>query len=1002
MCSLLLKNKMSNNQSETYTKTTKNTKNKDKKTLDTLKDLQQLLTKMSSSTIMNVKDLLVWVYESVLNFFSKCSMLIHFLVILLPISALFIFLIFYLHIKFYDSLFRYNYYKGVKEEFLDGYITEIDDMQSTLEILIIRENYLDFENLLFFEVYYNELISLGLLDEENYTFPGISETSETLYSFYQNNTDNCDYRIPKDEAERYLDNRPDSLKELAKIYYYMLPVINYGYKFMGVTINQTFLVAYEFNESRAIIGDDLFFAFPRANYSTQAHNFVVSHRYLNPLVVKKDYIPSNDTGSNYKMENFFEKKDYEFRNNVSLEENSTYSKISLSHFNYELNGNVTKSILSTLQLYINHGGKNYIINIITTIMEKEIKNNAIEYSAFIYSPEEKISQFEGERFSDSSTFLISNQNFIEYSLTDLDNKYFHYGLFDKNNKFFTNGVFFDSFNLDLLSNPLNYYSTTDAYSVDLKYLSSLYLYAKIYQNVNHSEPYQKENDELLLYAFEEDNGKIKEICENINLTQFIEYLKTEKDLDCWDIQNNFYFNDYENGKLFEIYSLPYCTCLPLYCLNNFKSLKDDEYKFSEENFLNKINLPNKCQNKFTYYSNENIGNSNFVFKLFNSISKIPENKYLRFENEPLNQLPGYYLFTVSEINSNATNTFYLFYDSRTKRQLILIILGFLIVIFSISIVIIYENLRKITLIINEFKELYEKYIYNSSDTDLITSSIHDKTNKKDQNESNKDKKNFEQNNENENSPLNQNNNNSLLAELYNNENSLIEELFVIFCKHYRITRFQLERYYSSQQHETKYQLRMKMMMEKNELFKLLCMFCIYAPYFRLNLSLEYNTYKYSKLIKKFDKNILQISNIDKEQIKLTRNILYELISTENIPDYGLIMNLNFKYLSNINYENKENSIQNTLFKNVFSKMKENDIQNDINNDLIINKEDEKQNVKLVLKSKNEFIELFKNNFESDDYLNLGKLESSFNFFLINSYYKYLKQISAENNINNKK
>ena len=231
---------MSTNQSETYTR---NKSNKDKKTLDTLKDLQQLLAKVSSSTIMNVKDMIVWVYNSVINFFSKCSMLIHFLVILVPISVLFIFLIFFLHIKFYDELFRYNYYKGVKEEFLDGYITEIDDMQSTMEILIIKENYLDFENLLFFEVYYNELISLGLLDEPDYTFPGIAHDSETLYQYYQNDTDNLDYTIPKDEAEKYLDNRNDSLKELAKIYYYMLPVINYGYKFMGVIINQTYLVA---------------------------------------------------------------------------------------------------------------------------------------------------------------------------------------------------------------------------------------------------------------------------------------------------------------------------------------------------------------------------------------------------------------------------------------------------------------------------------------------------------------------------------------------------------------------------------------------------------------------------------------------------------------------------------------------------------------------------------------------------------------------------------------
>ena len=896
----------------------------------------------------------------------------------------------------------------MKEEFLDGYITEIDDMQSTLEILIIKENYLDFENLLFFEIYYNELISLGLLDEENYTFPGIANSSETLYSFYQNEGENCEYTIPSDEARKYLDNRNDSLKELAKIYYYMLPVINYGFKFMDVTINQTYLLAYEFenNEDRNIIGEDLFFSFPKSNFSTQAHNFVVSHRYLNPLVSRGPFEHTELKEDKYYEENFFTKKDYDFRKSVELKNNTSFSKISLSHFNYELNGNITKSILSTLQLYINHEGKNYIINIIITIQEKEIRNSAIEYSTFIYKREQNISDYKEERYSDKSSFLISEQNFIEYSLTSLDNKYFHYGLYDKSNNdiFYTNGIFFDSFNFDLLADPLKYYETVEGYNLDLKYLSSLYLYAKTFQKVNKTDDYQKEDEELVLYTYEDEN-KIAEICKNINLSQFIDYIKQEEEiLDCWEDQNEFYFSDYKEEKSFNIYSLPYCTCLPLYCLNNFKSLKKDDYKFSENDYVKKINLPNKCQNKFAHYSEEtNDESTDFVFKLFNNIKKSPENKYLRFQNDELKQLPGYYLFTISEITSNAKSNFYLFYDKQTKLNLIGIILIFLVVIFSLSIVIICQHLRKITLIINEFKEIYEKYIYNSSETDLITSSVHDKANKNNKNESNQDKKMLEQNNDNENSPL-MKNNNSLLAELYNNENSLIEELFLIYRKYYNISQDQIEKYYVGKEHETKYQLRMKMMMEQNELFKLLCMFCIYAPYFRLNLSLDYNPYKYSKLIKKFDKNILQMTNVDQEQIKLTRNILYELLSTENIPDYGLIMNLNFKYISNINADNKENSIQNALFKNVYDKMKENnENQNSENNDLINIKEDEKQNVKLILKNKNEFIELFKNNFESDDYLSLSKLESSFNFYLINSYYKYLKQISAENNnINNKK
>ena len=106
---------MSNNPSETLTK---NKSNITKKTFDTLKSIQQIFTKVSSSTFNNIKDILLWIYNGIINFFSKCSMLIHFLVILCPISVLFIFLIFFIHVKFYDGLFRYNYYKGVKEEFL--------------------------------------------------------------------------------------------------------------------------------------------------------------------------------------------------------------------------------------------------------------------------------------------------------------------------------------------------------------------------------------------------------------------------------------------------------------------------------------------------------------------------------------------------------------------------------------------------------------------------------------------------------------------------------------------------------------------------------------------------------------------------------------------------------------------------------------------------------------------------------------------------------------------
>ena len=92
-----------------------------------------------------------------------------------------------------------------------------------------------------------------------------------------------------------------------------------------------------------------------------------------------------------------------------------------------------------------------------------------------------------------------------------------------------------------------------------------------------------------------------------------------------------------------------------------------------------------------------------------------------------------------------------------------------------------------------------------------------------------------------------------------------------------------------------------------------------------------------------------------------------------------------------------------MFINVINKMKgknDDSNENEINiNDvfLLLKDGDEKQNIKLILKQKNELMEMFKNKFEVDDFLNLNKIESSFNFYLINSYYKYLKQIIMEGN-----
>ena len=565
-------------------------------------------------------------------------------------------------------------------------------------------------------------------------------------------------------------------------------------------------------------------------------------------------------------------------------------------------------------------------------------------------------------------------------------------------------------------NPIKYYSTVEGFKFDLKYLSTFFLFSKMFQNME-SEIYKKEGEEISLNIFS-DRQKVQDICKEINMTKYIEYIKSNTYIDCCDSQNILYYNDeYKYSTLFDTYtSIPYCECLPLYCLNNYKTLKKNKYKFSDDNLASQIYLPNKCQIKLIYYINEKEPkfiesytktiSSWFIFYLFNKEARIPEKQYIKIENQKIIQMPGYYLLSFSEISPNFISLFFMFYNTFNKIEILSFILLFLFLIFIISIIIIYKHLKKYSLIIEEYSEKYEKFIYHSKCNDIaILNQEENRNGNNFYNNSMEIIKKGHRNNEN----LAFLENNSLISELFDTENFLVEDLFLIYCKYYKISQKNLEKYYSKKSHETKYQMNIKMMTEQNELFKLLCIFSIYAPYFRLNLSLDYKIYKYSTIIKRYDKYVEQVSNFDKEQTKLTKNILYELLSTENLSDYGLVMNLNFKYISNINADIKENAIQNALFKNVINKIKGNNINNNEDKESEMNYSDiffyikdgdEKRNIKLILKKKNELMEVFKNKFENDDYLNIYKIESSFNFFLINSYYKYLKQISFENNNSN--
>ena len=176
---------------------------------------------------------------------------------------------------------------------------------------------------------------------------------------------------------------------------------------------------------------------------------------------------------------------------------------------------------------------------------------------------------------------------------------------------------------------------------------------------------------------------------------------------------------------------------------------------------------------------------------------------------------------------------------------------------------------------------------------------------------------------------------------------------------------------------------------------------IQLPHFKLNISIDYDFYKDSKLIQNFLKCVSKKSNTneDKEQILYTKSILKELLSTELVCDYGLITNLNFNYMTNINLyskKDKKNYIQDSIFKKI-EEMKKNNKKKNIFDKNIIDDFDG-ENIKIIFKNKNLVMKKLEEKSEQDDYLNLSKLESHFNSALINSFYKYAKKIMTEDTI----
>ena len=114
--------------------------------------------------------------------FSNCPIMNQFLILFVPIAHSISTILILLHIYLFDNTFKIDYFKLIKEDYLKYVITDVEDKIFDLRTSIINNKFEDVSNFLFFRVYLEELISLGLLDGDK-IFPNVSNITGTFFSF---------------------------------------------------------------------------------------------------------------------------------------------------------------------------------------------------------------------------------------------------------------------------------------------------------------------------------------------------------------------------------------------------------------------------------------------------------------------------------------------------------------------------------------------------------------------------------------------------------------------------------------------------------------------------------------------------------------------------------------------------------------------------------------------------------------------------------------------------
>ena len=303
----------------------KNSFIKGKTNEDTSNNYYSVSTQFRSRNLSGVVEVFSCMKGCILSFkniifkiISKLSFSMQSIIFKIPFMILILSFLGFCHIYFFELLYFNNYYYAIKNEYLNKLTESIDNKAFELDSLQFESSFDEVEELLFFNIYFKELIKMGLTEKNREDIGDIfSPINGSIYNVVNDINSklgiNNDYNINNDGFIR----TKSSLSELAKIYYYLLPSITIDQNKQNLYLNQSFLIAYEYNESLNEIDTDnyFYFSYPKSNsiYNGR-NNFNPGNIKTNPKIYmsnKEEFILDNKNDNNdFDEENWFSRQDF--------------------------------------------------------------------------------------------------------------------------------------------------------------------------------------------------------------------------------------------------------------------------------------------------------------------------------------------------------------------------------------------------------------------------------------------------------------------------------------------------------------------------------------------------------------------------------------------------------------------------------------------------------------------------------------------------------------------